>query len=598
MPGISTNRLRCDAAKAYLDGLSQANPVRNLYCYIARTTSWIPQDDVNENQIVNDNSPPFSTDDDALIYNVWKEMFHVKKISPTDCTLAIKRYNWTKNQVYRQYDTSIDFFDPLISLVPMYVVTDEFNVYKCLYNNFNQPSFVKPTGTFINSVRTSDGYIWKFMYNISSQDIEKFVTNEWIPVKTLTIADNSPQWSVQQAAIPGALSVINVENSGFGYITPPTITITGDGQNASAICTIQNGSIKSIILVNSGENYTFANVSVSSGQITGIQVTNPGSGYISPPTVTITGGGGSGATAVSNITNGSVTSIQMTNVGQDYTSTPTVIISDPNSGITAKGNPIISGGASLTAIISPPGGHGSNPVYELGGFTGMFTGKFLYDENKVFTVNNDFRRIGLLLNPIDVKTNQIALKTIYTQAYTLQLSTNVTGIFSQDEHVSGLTTGTQGIVLDYDSVNFILRVISVSGSGFVPGELIANSDTSHMGKLETSSGLVMDTGFSQVRISGIDPASTNQYVGYQIRIVGGTGVNQQKTILANDATTKIVTVDSDWQIPLDTTSVYSIANIFTPELKKNSGSFLTVENRQPIIRSENQAESFAITVQF
>jgi hypothetical protein len=56
-----------------------------------------------------------------------------------------------------------------------------------------------------------------------------------------------------------------------------------------------------------------------------ITVFNAGSGYTQAPTVTITGGGGTGATAVANISNGSVQSITVTNAGSGYTSTPTVI---------------------------------------------------------------------------------------------------------------------------------------------------------------------------------------------------------------------------------------------------------------------------------
>jgi hypothetical protein len=47
-----------------------------------------------------------------------------------------------------------------------YVVTDEYNVYQCLDNDNNTPSTVKPTGTTVDAIQTSDGYIWKFLYTI------------------------------------------------------------------------------------------------------------------------------------------------------------------------------------------------------------------------------------------------------------------------------------------------------------------------------------------------------------------------------------------------------------------------------------------------
>ena len=69
----------------------------------------------------------------------------------------------------------------------------------------------------------------------------------------------------------------------YGYATAPAVTIapptTPGGITATAVATIEGGSVSSI------------------------QVTNGGSGYTSDPTVTITGGGGSAATAFANIYN-------------------------------------------------------------------------------------------------------------------------------------------------------------------------------------------------------------------------------------------------------------------------------------------------------
>lgn len=61
--------------------------------------------------------------------------------------------------------------------------------------------------------------------------------------------------------------------------------------------------------------------------ITGIKVTNGGSGYTSVPTVQITGGGGSGVTATATVTGGKVSAITVVNGGSGYTTTPTVTIS-------------------------------------------------------------------------------------------------------------------------------------------------------------------------------------------------------------------------------------------------------------------------------
>lgn len=64
-------------------------------------------------------------------------------------------------------------------------------------------------------------------------------------------------------------------------------------------------------------------------EVRSIEVTNGGSGYIEAPIVTITGGGGSGATASSTIVNGSVTAVNIITAGGGYRSIPTVTIADP-----------------------------------------------------------------------------------------------------------------------------------------------------------------------------------------------------------------------------------------------------------------------------
>jgi hypothetical protein len=74
-----------------------------------------------------------------------------------------------------------------------------------------------------------------------------------------------------------------------------------------------------------------------------INITNPGSGYNTPPTVTIADPStvndwGVGATAVAEMVGGSVDNVEMVSNGRGYTSIPTVTFSSPDVGInTATG---------------------------------------------------------------------------------------------------------------------------------------------------------------------------------------------------------------------------------------------------------------------
>lgn len=73
----------------------------------------------------------------------------------------------------------------------------------------------------------------------------------------------------------------------------------------------------------------------NNGGLSYIAVKNGGSGYTTAPTVTISLGGGTGATATATISGGKVTAINITNAGSGYTSDPTVTITGATTVATA-----------------------------------------------------------------------------------------------------------------------------------------------------------------------------------------------------------------------------------------------------------------------
>jgi hypothetical protein len=161
-----------------------------------------------------------------------------------------------------------------------------------------------------------------------------------------------------------AVSRINVTSGGTGYTSAPTVNINGNGSGAQATATVSGGRVTAITLTNGGTEYTTApTISFSGGggsfasatavidpvdvdfdndgqpggtisgfivppQITGavtsITLTSGGAGYTSIPTITFTGGGGTGAAAMALVSGGRVTGITMTNDGSGYTSAPTL----------------------------------------------------------------------------------------------------------------------------------------------------------------------------------------------------------------------------------------------------------------------------------
>jgi formylglycine-generating enzyme required for sulfatase activity len=72
-----------------------------------------------------------------------------------------------------------------------------------------------------------------------------------------------------------------------------------------------------------------ATATVVEGLVAAITITDGGSGYPVAPQVTITGGGGSGASAEATVSNGAVVAISVKWAGSGYTSAPTVVIAPP-----------------------------------------------------------------------------------------------------------------------------------------------------------------------------------------------------------------------------------------------------------------------------
>jgi hypothetical protein len=100
-----------------------------------------------------------------------------------------------------------------------YVVTDEFNVYKCLDNNNGAKSTEQPIGSSVEPITTADGYIWKYMYNVPINLRNKFLTESHMPVVSAL---------TNQFYSGGTLDTIVINNKGSGY-TFANISVVGDG---------------------------------------------------------------------------------------------------------------------------------------------------------------------------------------------------------------------------------------------------------------------------------------------------------------------------------------------------------------------------------
>lgn len=89
---------------------------------------------------------------------------------------------------------------------------------------------------------------------------------------------------------------------------------------------------------NCGSNATSTGTFDASGILNAVHIESGGTGYVSP-TLTFSGGSGTGAAAIANVVGGVITSVTITNPGSGYLNPPSLVVSD------ASGS-----GADLTAI--------------------------------------------------------------------------------------------------------------------------------------------------------------------------------------------------------------------------------------------------------
>ncbi len=347
-----------------------------------------------------DTTIPDISDSDSTDRSIWANMFAAKKVVSSDVELVIPRRNWTANTIYKSYDDTIaanSLVTTTNNAQPMYVVTDDLNVYLCIHNDGETPSTIKPTGTYLSNssgyIDTPDNYVWKYMYNIKPSN--KFLTIDWMPVPT-SVSDLEYSSSTDNL-LDGAVAEIVVANSGTGYVDS-TINVTVAFASGCTKLTVDNTDNVNVSMFITGANI------VSDTYITGVDTVFKRID-ISIPTVGT--GGGTGYTA--NI----ITRVELTGDGtEDFASTVTLA----NTGVskikvtsrasdfsyaTAK----IHGsgtGAQARVVLGPKYGHGFNPGRELAANTTMISTRIGAPESTEggkISVDTSFRQYGLLAAP-------------------------------------------------------------------------------------------------------------------------------------------------------------------------------------------------------
>ena len=428
-------------------------------------------------------------------------MIAMKKIIATDIAHVVPRHTWTSGNSYYAWDSD----DSSIFDKAFYVITSEFKVYKCIKAGGGASS-IQPTQTLTDPTAESDGYIWKYMYTTGVADAEKFLTNSYMPVKTVslsadaivsvttsssttvTLTETVPEinigMTVSGGEISGTPTVSAINGSVLTLSTAQSIDISVDSKLTFAYAA--DADAEAILAEADYAQYLNQKASRDSstaGGIERIEVTAGGTGYTSAPTVTITGDG-SGATATATVSNGVVTAVTVNNKGTNYR------VAD----ITFSGGGGSDAGAR--AVLAPKGGHGVDPVSELGGFFISLNTKLDGNDNGDITVGNDFRQIMLLNKPRDynatplaglVSTEDTLKATSYVEIDTGNTTDNATD-FSVDELIVGQTSGAQAYVVEKDTVNDYLRYHQNDKTGytaFTDGEDIVGQTSAKTATLDT-----------------------------------------------------------------------------------------------------------------
>jgi hypothetical protein len=250
------------------------------------------------------------------------------------------------------------------------------------------------------------------------------------------------------------------------------------------------------------------------GAIYRIKIIDGGAGYASKPTVTIVGNGSSCTIQAGDITmsGGAVSEILVNSarVGYNY----------------SQAKVVFSGGgptrvATARAVISPPGGHGSDPIQELGGYYAMITATLSGEEQTGdFIIDNGFRQIGILRNPIDSNTSQVGTATTYNALKSLSYS-NVNGVaFESNQTITG---GTSGAVAYIDSVTetelFVHQTVNTGFTEFSGGELINNGSGTTATLSTVTAPEVIKTSGQLLYVENISPVTRNINQTEDIKLV-------------------------------------------------------------------------------
>lgn len=451
MASLVTDQFRIFAAKQFINSLSVPLGVsdsiagtqrQKLYIFVGRSKDWNFERYTGLN---NDNNPPIPEDSFNDLNEIYDDMIAIKRINAFDLKQVIKRKTWKSGIIYDMYKHNYSSTNPSSTGATklydsdFYVMNSQYQIFKCIYNG-QTPENINGISTASNGepiastsqtsiITTPDGYRWKFMYQISIDDILKFISNDFIPISSDSI--------IVSAAVNGALDTVLINNRGSS-LNPGTYysKVIGDGTNA----------IVRIVVNNTG---TF------NGKIFTASIEIPGANY-------------------------TYAKVNLTETFSDIACT----ISS-SMGITSNGT------SYLEIIIPPVGGHGFSSEIELGAYRVMINSKLEFlDGSGDIPVDMEFRRFGLIANPTEYGNNIQSTDSTKSVCKAIKFSNSFSSNFINGEIIVQNTTNATGVVIHWDSINKILRYYQNEYSGLYNNKLISFSgENAIIGQSSNTNGI-------------------------------------------------------------------------------------------------------------
>ena len=590
----------------------------NYYYYIGRVIPW---SDESQQETARDTG--------EYEYLVRSGIIGIKKIDVNNVSFVVERRDWTSGTVYDQYDS--DYSTSYLSSrnyssienAAFYVLTTDFNVYKCLFNNNGAQSTSKPSGTDPIPQSYADGYIWKYLYTIPLSLRNKFLTSVYMPVQTQV---------TNKFYSNGLVDSIIIDNAGSGYSNNSNVTLTvngtfkgGTGNSIANLIPVFNsqGQFIDIRIKNRGNNYASANISINDPSASG-------TGYYNTASI---------ANLVPILYNTQVDRVVINDPGINYSANLVTTITFIGDGANAKLTPYINAAGQLEDVIIENRGSGYTYL----------------DIEVVGPGTNANAYVNFSTGDLDTLQSTVELSAVNGSLEAFRVANVGTGYTSANITVTGDGTGFIGnVILDANTntisyidvidpgKNYSHADVTITGNGSNANVTAIISPFGGHGKNairelfadtlmfystiddEKNHGIRVNNDFRQFGIikdpvkfgSNDNFTSINGSTCYLVTLNSVTNLARDTKLVVLGATSKefeVIEISNNQVLLLDkdsyglstsvqlyesnTATTYSITSVDnSPDINKFSGDFLFVDNRTSVTFSNQQLVTLRTTI--